>query len=384
MLDVVVVGAGPIGSRTAYRLASQGHSVMVLEKRAAAGLKICCTGIISQECVSKFDVPLNIVYRQISSARLFSPSDDSIRIVRPQVQAYVVDRSAFDCYLAGLAVGQGVDYRYNSSVESLALQSDRVTLQVSTKGAPSTIEAKAVILACGFNTALVRKAGFGQSRYFTTGVQAEVQAKKLEEVEIYFGRRTAPGFFAWLVPTQDGRALAGLMTRNSAGSHLRNWLSDLLEQGRIEASPKKIYYSGIPMYPLARTYKNRLLVIGDAAGQTKPTTGGGIYFGLLCADVGANTLHNCLLNNNLSSNYLSIYEKTWHRLLRTELKKEYWARRAFQLLNDRQIDALFRDLKEHRTVESLLSAKDISFDKHGNELIKVLRLVLISRLKRLF
>ena len=378
MLDVVVVGAGPIGSRAAYRLALQGHSVTVLEKRSGPGLKTCCTGIISQECVSKFNIPPEVVYRQVRSASLFSPSGDSLRVVRPEIQAHVVDRSAFDRYLAGLASDQGIKYQYHTAVESVDIQSDRVVLQVSTQGGSSVIEAKAVVLACGFNTPLVRKSGLGQSRYFTTGVQAEVQAKGLEEIEIYFGHRIAPGFFAWLVPTQDGRALAGLMSHKYAGLYLRNWLSDLAGQGKIEAGLNQIYYSGIPMYPLSHTFRDRLLVVGDAAGQVKPTTGGGLYFGLLCADIAAETLHNALYSDNLSVACLSDYQRRWQKLIGNELRSEYLARRLYRYFSDARIDKLFASAKSQGWVDKVMAKNDVGFDWHGQALSGMIRQGLLA------
>lgn len=384
MLDVAIVGAGPIGSRSAYQLSLLGYNVSVLEKRPAAGLKICCTGIISQECVFKFNIPDDVVYHKVSSAKLFPPSGDYIKIVRPEVQACVVNRSAFDLHLAGLAQNTGAQYLFNTTVENMQVNKDRVILSCFSQGIKTCIEAKFVILACGFNSSLVRKSGLGQCRYFTTGAQVEVPAKDLEEIEIYFGSRIAPGYFSWLVPTKNGRALAGLMSRYSAGLYLRKWLSDLAAQGKIESGNSQICYSGIPIYPLSHTYKNRLLVVGDAAGQVKPTTGGGIYFGLLCADIAADTLHNSLLRNDYSSNTLLPYEKQWHRLLLPELKSEYIARRAFQLLKDRNIDNFFKEFKNSNIVDSILNNPNISFDRHGRLLIKALQLGITSRIRRLF
>ncbi len=384
MLDVAIVGAGPTGSRAAYRLALQGYSVAVLEKRPAAGLKTCCTGIISQECISRFNIPVEVILQQVRSASLFSPSGNSIRIMRPEVQACVVNRSAFDHHLAATAQNQGVNYLFNTAVESLEIKVDRVVLSCRSTGAVFTLDAKFVILACGFNTPLVRKSGFGLSRYFTTGVQAEVQTKELKEVEIYFGNCIAPGFFAWLVPTQNGRALAGLMSHQSAGFHLRNWLQELAEKGKIEPAGHNILCSGIPMYPLSRTFQDRVLVLGDAAGQVKPTTGGGIYFGMLCADIAADTLHKAQTTRALKAKTLLSYEREWRRLLQAELRNEYLARRAYQFINDHQIDSLFVELKESQVVESILNGENVSFDNHGGLLLKTLRRVLTSRVKRIF
>jgi digeranylgeranylglycerophospholipid reductase len=373
LLDVAVVGAGPAGSRTAYSLAVKGYSVAVLEKRPSAGLKTACTGIISRECLSGFDIPQDVVYRGANSAKIFSPSGYSLRIFRPQVQAYILNRSAFDGYLAGTAMAKSVHYYFNTSVEGFSVKADKVVINTLAQGEYFQLEARAVVLAAGFNTSLVRKTGLGLSRYYTTGAQVEVPANGLEEVEVYFSRRIAPGFFAWLVPTQNGRALAGLMTRHSAGQYLRKWLKDLSEKGKIGPGCPKIVYSGIPMYPLQRTYQDRLLVVGDAAGQVKPTTGGGIYFGLLCADIAADTLHKGLQAGNLSSHHLASYQRQWHTLLKKELRAEYLARRFYQCLNDAWIDKMLVKASSRGLAEKLLADNTLSFDWHGRALNSVIR-----------
>ena len=174
------------------------------------------------------------------------------------------------------------------------------------------------------------------------------------------------------------------MSHQSAGFHLRNWLQELAEKGKIEPAGHNILYSGIPMYPLSRTFQDRVLVLGDAAGQVKPTTGGGIYFGMLCADIAADTLHKAQTTRALKAKTLLSYEREWRRLLQAELRNEYLARRAYQFINDHQIDSLFVELKESQVVESILNGENVSFDNHGGLLLKTLRRVLTSRVKRIF
>ena len=97
-----------------------------------------------------------------------------------------------------------------------------------------------------------------------------------------------------MVPTASGRARVGLLSRRNPGLYLSKLLASLLAQGKLASSEAEPSYGGIPLKPLPRIYGERLLVARDAAGQVKPTTGGGIYFGLLCADMAADTLHQAL------------------------------------------------------------------------------------------
>jgi flavin-dependent dehydrogenase len=200
-----------------------------------------------------------------------------------------------------------------------------------------------------------------------------VEAKGIDEVEVYFGNRIAPGFFAWLVPTSQGRALAGLLSRQQAGSYLKSFLANLANQGRIASPEAKISYGAIPLKPLPKTSRERVLVVGDAAGQVKPTTGGGIYYGLLCAQIAADTMHQALGSNDFSAKVFGSYEKKWRRVLSKELRIDYWVRWLFERLNDRQIERLFHIIQSKRIPDSLLNSKDFSFDWHSRLILKGLR-----------
>jgi len=124
------------------------------------------------------------------------------------------------------------------------------------------LEARAAILTTGFNAPLVKQMGFGQTPDCVAGVQTEVQTDGIEEIEVYFDQRLAPGFFAWLVPTTEGRGLAGLMSRNTPGRDLREWLINLETLGKIKITGCEIRYGGIPIKPLPRTFAERMLVVG--------------------------------------------------------------------------------------------------------------------------
>jgi len=114
------------------------------------------------------------------------------------------------------------------------------------------------------------------------------------------------------------------------------------------------------------------VVVGDAAGQVKPTTGGGIYYGLLCADIAANNLHRALENDDLSARNLASYEREWKKKLGRELKIGYWARKLYEHLSDRQIDRIFDIIKSNGIDEALLKKDDLRFDWHGEVILKLL------------
>ncbi|MFP3975502.1 MAG: geranylgeranyl reductase family protein [Chloroflexota bacterium] len=371
--DVLIVGAGPVGSRVACTLAESGYKVGVVEKGKRVGEQVCCTGIISRECAELFDIDANCILWEAPSAKVFAPSGASLRISKDDVQAYIVDRAAFDFSFAERALSKGAEYVLNSRVRDISLSGDGVMLHIEGENGERTLEGRAAVIANGFGSTLPGKLELGSIQEFMVGAQTEVQTAGVDEVEVYFSHSIAPGFFAWLAPVAPNRARVGLFAHRKSGPHMKAFLAELASQGRIQDSGGTVAYGGIPLKPLARTYADRVLVVGDAAGQVKPTTGGGVYFGLLCADIASEVLGEALAAGDLSASRLSRYEKLWKEKLGRELKIEYVLRKLYNKLSDKQIESIFSVAKKKRIHRSLLDSPYLSFDWHGELLLEGLR-----------
>jgi digeranylgeranylglycerophospholipid reductase len=235
---------------------------------------------------------------------------------------------------------------------------------------------RAVVIAGGFSPGLPGLEA-GLFKDFAIGAQAEVEAPRLEEVEVYFGEM-APGFFAWLVPVTPPLVRAGLISRENPGDYLKKWLSELAIQGKIASVGARINYGGIPLRSRGRSYGERMLVVGDAAGQVKPISGGGIYYGLISADIAAAVLHQALGDGDLSAKRLARYERGWRKRLGQELRTGYRFRRLFERLSDRQIDRLFGIVEGGGIDAALLKAGDISFDWHASTIIRLLKYQVVA------
>ncbi|NQT47714.1 MAG: NAD(P)/FAD-dependent oxidoreductase [Chloroflexi bacterium] len=374
MYDALIIGGGPTGSYIASRLASWGHRVLVIEQQSSIGKATCCTGIVSKECLDAFQVGRPAIVRESRSARFFAPSGEHLRLEKETTQAYIVERTAFDNQIARDAQVEGAEYLMDSKAISVATGRDFATVRVKSQGRLTDVEGKTLVIASGFGSKLPQTLGLGKISDFVMGAQAEVETKEIDEVEVYFGSRIAPGFFAWLVPTSRGRALAGLLTRRRTASYMKAFLDYLASQGKVISPAVDIRYGGIPLKPLPKTSRERVVVIGDAAGQVKPTTGGGICYGLLCADMAADTLHRALNSGDFRARALSSYDRKWKEALSTELRLGRWARWLYEKLNDRQVDYLFRRARSKRIPEALLNSDDFSFDSHGRLILRGARL----------
>ncbi len=374
LYDVLVIGAGPVGSYSAQQLASDGHKVAVFEEHACIGEPMQCTGIIGVECFRRFRLTTDTVLHEANSAKLFSPSGKVIRLHSDRPQAYIVDRTAFDRQLADSAKSQGAKYFTSSRATDVAVLSDRVRLSTEMG---ETFDGRAAVIASGFYSKLPQTLGLGRVKDFITGAQAEVEIKGgsgLDEIEIYFDQSVAPGFFAWLVPTTQQRALCGLFARKAPQKHLRSFLTRLFEKDRIVSPEVNIMHGGIPLKPLRKTYGDRAVVIGDAAGQVKPTTGGGVFYGLLCADIAADILHKALSTDDLTAKSLSRYQTECHKTIGRELRNGYAARYAYEKLSNRRIDQMFDIIVRKGIDKTINQSPNISFDWHSKamtELIKI-------------
>jgi flavin-dependent dehydrogenase len=233
-------------------------------------------------------------------------------------------------------------------------------------------EARALVLADGFGSPLARQLGLGSVSDYVTGAQAVVSTSGVDEVEVHLGHDEAPGFFSWVVPTLEGQALIGLLARRGAPSLLSGFIQRQRHQGKVTGVICKAAAWGVPLRPLKRTYQDRVVVVGDAAGQVKPTTGGGIYYSLLASEIAAQALDEALAADDLSAAMLSQYQRRWKRLLSQELEVGYSARRLFEFLNDQQIASLVEQAGANGFRTELASSPDICFDWHSRIITKVM------------
>lgn len=366
LYDAIVVGAGPAGNLAALRLAEAGHRVCVVDWRQNIGDKLC-TGIIGRECMARYPASPADVYRAAHSATLVSPSGKRFRLAKSHPQAYVVNRVSFVASIAAQAQQAGATYLIGPKVTSIQVGEEGVSLQTEYQASRDVLQGRLLILASGFASPLVKMAGLASSGHGDAmiGSQVEVETTGVEETEVYLGNAVAPGSFGWLVPLADSRALAGIATRKKLNGHLPELIANLQRSGKVRAVVKKPQNWGIPVKPLPKTYAERVLVVGDAAGLAKPTTGGGIYYALLSGEMAAKTAGGAIATGDFSARRLREYEKGWKAVLGKELRIGYLARVLYEVLGDRQIDTLLESILAKDVQKDFLASEDFSFDWHS-------------------
>jgi flavin-dependent dehydrogenase len=261
------------------------------------------------------------------------------------------------------------------------VEKDCTQVEVLSQKSRERLVARAVIVAAGFNPKLTSLLGLGRITNFAVGAQMEVETQGVERIEVYFSQEVAPGFFAWLVPISKNRALTGVISPSYASLYLKKLLASSFCQGKIIEGETRMRQKVIPLGTLSRTYRDRVLVVGDSAGQVKPTTGGGIYFGHLGAEMASEVLSQSLKVDDLSAARLSQYERRWKAKMGKEISIGCWARKLYGRLNDHQIEHIFRVIESYGIAESLLRSPDFSFDWHSKLIVAALKRGVTNRLR---
>ena len=282
----------------------------------------------------------------------------------------MIDRIAFDRQLAARAAGLGVTFR-----TARATRVDVDAAGVTVVGGEITVRARACVLACGASYALHRRLELGRPRLALQSAQAELPAERLGAVEVHFGSAAAPGGFAWAVPVRrhDRQTVRiGVMCGSDARGHFRRMVERVAPRWGVRMADGCVpRHKVLPLGPIARTTRDRVLAVGDAAGLVKPTTGGGIYYSLLSAELAADTLLPALAADALSADRLAAYERAWRDQIGSELRWQHILRRIAQRLPDADIDRLF-DLARNDGLMPLVR-RTARFNKHRDFIVALLK-----------
>jgi len=355
--DVVVIGAGPVGSYTAYQLADKGFKVCLLDEKENIGENVLCAGVIGKAAFKRYDLPGESIVARLDSVSFFSPFGQRLVYEPRDIFAYVVDRDVFDRKLFLQAKRCGVDIFLKQRVVDITGASYFYSVKTSGK----EFSAKAVVIATGVDYQLQSKVGLGSVPHYLYGSQIELPVPSArEKIEIHIGKDFAPGSFGWVIPYREKTSKIGVILVQKG----KTWLRKFIEQRLGESS--KFETTDIGIKPIAygtieKSTNGCILAVGEAAGQVKTTTGGGIFYGLLCSEIAVDKLTRTLRDGYS----LSDYEVTWRSALVSELDIGMNLRSIASKLGDQDIENLFSFVKQNKFWVELLVPR-INFDYHSN------------------
>lgn len=346
--DVAVVGAGPAGSRTARDLARRGLRVALVEEHRQVGVPSHCSGLISPRTWALGEVDdASLVRNELRGAFVHTVGGGEAALGGEPVRAVAIDRVRWDQALAQQAYEAGAD-----AVTGRLVGAERIAggvlLHLQRNGHQGRLAARLVVGADGAHSRVARSLGLPRpaERVQALGVEARVRTPRQDFVHVFVGPGLAPGWFGWIIPAGDGLARLGIGCHGGAGEPLRCYrrLRESFPRLLGQVEEVRFYGGTIPLAPAARTYGDHVLLVGDAAGQVKPFSGGGIYTSLVAARHCAETAAAALAADDLSASFLSRYERAWRWALGRELARSRWLRRLGLSLGEAELEMLARTL----------------------------------------
>jgi geranylgeranyl reductase family protein len=355
--DVLVAGGSIAGLFCAREIAKSGYKVLVIEEDFEIGSPEHCGGLVSASALEELGIipSSKTLDSQIQTAVLSSPGGSQITINARKQNVVVINRREFDKQIAYQAQKNGAEIKVKTSLKEI-----KGGKAITTGG---TFDCKIIVDARGaFSLVQKDRTGTLQS------AQYEVYADWIQKgrVEVNFDVQKYPGFFSWVIPANNGMGKVGVAGK---GINAMQALEKFLEQKGKHSIIRKVFAPIWINGPIEDFVQKNVVVVGDAAGQSKPTTAGGIYSCGIGGIYAGRAIARYLKTGKLAD--LGQYQKDWTQKFGKEFEKQLFARRMLERLDNKTIDKLFSSI----TLEMMqdISSND-DFDFHTTALIKLLGL----------
>ena len=353
--DVVIAGGSISGLLTAREVAKKGYSVLVLEEGFEVGTPDHCGGLVSKIALNDLEInPSEKIYDcAINNASIFSPSGKMLEINSKNQQIISVDRRQLDKQAAYQAQKYGAKIIVNSSYKEKTKEGVSTSI--------GDIDCK-ILVDCRGIGALVNDNRNG----ILLSAQYEVYADWIVNghVEVYFDQIKYPGFFAWIIPSGNGIGKVGVAGKDiNTSKTIEEFLKHKGKYSTIRKIFSPIWING----PIKNFVSKDIVIVGDAAGQSKPTTAGGIYSCGMGGIMAGNAIAKYLETNDNSQ--LVQYQESWYSKFGKEFEKQQLARKVLQKIDNKTVDKIFDMITPE--ILSEISSKD-DFDFHTASIIKLL------------
>jgi geranylgeranyl reductase family protein len=363
--DVVVGGGSVAGLAFAAEASKRGLSVLVGEEHGEIGEPEKCDGLVSLRGLRRFgfDPRSEVIQNTIASGLIHSPGGKEIGVNATGLEVVVLDRSAYDKELCETAESWGADVVKGARVTLTGESQSGVTADVG----GSSVEASFYVDATGPHA--------GRRHGTLAAAKYEIEAGWIREkvVEVFLDAERYPGFFAWVIPYGPGLAKVGAAGFGiDAFKALDAFLSSRPHR-RLRRVAAPIYIGG----PRESFVTARRVLVGESAGQVKPTTAGGIMTSIAGAVIAARWVSEAVQERDPRK--LANYQPDWEGRFLKEMKTMQRLRRVFENLSNSDMDSVVTSLASSKLL-SRLSRSD--FDFHASALLGALGVSGVLRIAR--
>ncbi len=359
--DVLVIGAGPAGSTAAKHAASGGANVLLMDKKSEIGAPKRCAEGVSNGGLESLGIEHNPrwITRQLDGVRLIAPDGTNVWLTSDKVDlpeaGCILERKVFDKYMAMDAGRAGAEIKIKTLATSMERVEEGFLVDAECMGEKFQIQAKIVIAADGPESRVARWAGLKTAvkpKDMESAAQFEMAGVKMEDnncIEFYFGS-VAPGGYAWIFPKGDDIANVGLgvLTTNTdktAYEHLLDFVKNC--PATQNAQPVELNIGGDPVGGMPKKLvTDNLMVVGDAAGQVNPLTGGGIISGMTGGMIAGKVAAEAINEGDLSEKKLKEYEVNCRAEIGDSINKYLKVKDYMMTLNDDELNSIADTFKD--------------------------------------
>ena len=360
--DVIVIGAGPAGTRLAMELAKNGMNVAVYEKRQEIGAPKRCGEGISANSIRRLnleDIPERCIRAKIKGALIYAPNGKCIEIKFDEVQGFIIERKLFDKWLAEKAAREGAYIQSKTEITDLIREKGRI---VGVKGVflgEEFSERAKVIVSCeGVEGVIARKAGFPpiNPKDYESAAQFEMAGIEVEEnyLEFYFDAERFPRGYLWVFPKGKDVANIGIgiasYVEKPAVCYLREWLAG--QERFRNGSILEVNSGGLPVGGITKELvKDNFLLVGDIARQVNPIHGGGLFEAQYAAKIAAEVLKESFERQDFSENFLKKYSEIWYESRGKSLERIEKIRAVLENMDNEDLNFLAENLSSENIID---------------------------------
>lgn len=392
--DVVVVGSGPAGSVTARFAAEAGAKVLIIERRAEVGVPVLCGEGISQK-VDNFKVleGTRWMAMKMDGARIFSPNGTIVTLSAEYAGSetgYVLYRDIFDQELARGAIRKGAKIMLNTGAVDLLRQNGKIAgVKAQRFDETMDIEADIVVGADGVESRVGHWAGIKTTlKPYDLETCAQYTLTNIDwptpYCDFFLGKKIAPGGYVWIFPKGKDVANVGigiLSSMSESGKALQLLDAFIAKYPELKkGSPVRLLAGADPVGEPIESVRDHLLLVGDAARQVDPITGGGLMTAIEGGKIAGEVIGKAVETQQFDAQTLSEYETRWKEAFGRKLHRNYVAKEILLDMEDKTLDMLADSLKDYKFEEfSTLSIIKALVSKHPSLLVKLTPLLKLAR-----